>query len=128
MKVIYLNDLDGKAYIVQKSADETSISFIQTLVGGLFDCVSLNDDTDIWIHDEGFFMSGYGVNETASFLSGRMLMGPAVIAGNDDGATVEVGGVYLTIMALNYDQKTYTADEVVAIRTKQFGEVVSGVR
>lgn len=83
----------GDAVLVDKG-DMPSLDALQTMVGGWIQSVSPNKIdpcVDVWVNEEGLYMPEFGINLVASFMSGRQLVGPAVITGfRVDGATIGV--------------------------------------
>lgn len=83
----------GDAVLVDRG-DMPSLEALQTIVGGLIQSVSPNKIdpcVDVWVNEEGLFMPEFGINLVASYMSGRQLVGPAVITGfRPDGATIGV--------------------------------------
>jgi hypothetical protein len=126
MKAIYLNDLDGKSYVVQSKQGQSTLDFLQGLVEGLIECVSLDRNTDLWVNEEGLFREDFSLNLRASKLAGDgyALVGPAVIAGidYDKGETIEVGSEFLRV-TLAGNPNIYSVEEIVALRASQL-EVV----
>jgi hypothetical protein len=128
MKVIYINDLTSHRYLVEKPEGQDTLSFLQSLVEGLIESVSLTPDTDVWVNEEGLFRNDFVSNIGASLLAGRTLVGPAVLTGHQNGETVGFPERYWDTSHL---QQTYTAEEVIAIRKQvadaliKRGELVS---
>lgn len=83
----------GDAVLVDKG-DMPSLEALQTMVGGWVECVSPNKIdpcVDVWVNEEGLFMPEFGINLVASYMTGRQIVGPAVITGyRVDGATIGV--------------------------------------
>jgi hypothetical protein len=74
---------NGTAYLVESG--ESTLDTLQTLVDGLIECVtadkrSLGFEADVWVNEEGLFRQDFAINLVASFLTGRQLVGPAVLA------------------------------------------------
>jgi len=74
---------NGMAYLVE--SDESTLSTLQTLVDGYIECVTakksvLGFDADIWVNEEGLYRQDFEINLVASYMTGRQLVGPAVIA------------------------------------------------
>lgn len=113
MKVIYINDLTSHRYLVEKPEGQDTLSFLQSLVEGLIECVSLTPDTDVWVNEEGLFRNDFVSNIGVSLLAGRTLVGPAVLTGQQNGETVSFPDRYWDT---SHFQQTYTAEEVIAIR------------
>jgi hypothetical protein len=85
-------DQFGDAIIVRQEPTETSLSCLQTLVGGLIQIVPTDRiRADVFVNEEGLFFPQFGINLTASYITGRQLVGPAVFAGsNKDGDTISL--------------------------------------
>lgn len=88
---------DGMAYLVQNG--ESTLTTLQTLVDGLIECVAvdrrspLGFDADVWVNEEGLFRNDFGINHVASYITGRQIVGPAVIArSSKDGKTLGITG------------------------------------
>ena len=113
MKVIYINDLTSHRYLVEKPEGQDTLSFLQSLVEGLIECVSLTPTTDVWVNEEGLFRNDFVSNIGASLLAGRTLVGPAVLTGQRNGETVSFPQ---DLLDMAHFTKTYTAEEVIAIR------------
>ena len=126
MKAIYINDIDQRPYLVEKEEGRTTLSFLQDLVEGLIESVSLTRKTDIWVNEEGLFRNDFVLNEFASLLAGQghHLVGPAVLTGvTPNGETTEVDNTFLAMTTETYGPKTYTVEEVVSIRHNQVDEL-----
>jgi hypothetical protein len=82
----------GDAWIVRQEPNEDSLTCLQTLVGGLIECVSPSKvPCDVWVNEESLFQPGFGINLVASYITGRQLVGPVVLASSRvDGATISV--------------------------------------
>ena len=127
MQVIYINDLDGSPYIVQKPEGQKSLEFLQSLVQGLIESVQLVDGLDLWVNEEGLFRSDFSLNEFASTLAGEgyRLVGPAVIAGYDEeGNTKGVDNDIRTMLSVF--GKVFSAEEVNTIRAEQLAKIKEG--
>jgi hypothetical protein len=79
---LYITEF-GDALSVEVS-DNTLLD-LQTLVGGYIECVTANPRTlgfsaDVWVNEEGLFQQGFSINFLASYLTGRQIVGPVVIA------------------------------------------------
>lgn len=124
MKAIYLNDLDGKSYVVESKQGQSTLDFLQSLVGGLIECVSLSSHVDLWVNEEGLFREDFGLNIKASRLAGRgyHLVGPAVMTGQKNGETIEIGEDYIRA-TLSSDPTVYTVETIQAIRADQLDEM-----
>lgn len=129
-KYLFISD-NGDAYVVEP--DGTSLSTLQRLVDGFVDVVACNGGVacnrgyattrgmDCWVNDEGLSRSDFGLNFVASLLSGRQLVGPAVITRSDnDGNTIGLTDEDLRRLTerdgllLVEGGEVYTVDEVIA--------------
>jgi hypothetical protein len=83
-------DQHGDALIVRQEPHETSLSCLQTLVGGLIQIVPTSKiAADVWVNEEGLFIRQFGINLVASYITGRQLVGPTVFASSTkDGDTI----------------------------------------
>lgn len=130
MKAIYLNDLDGLSYIVEKEEGQDTLSFLQSLVEGNIEAVSLDNSTDVWVNEEGLFRDDFAVNGVATSLArsstgyNYTLVGPAVVTGvTPNGETVSVSeGLLRSTIELEGDE-TYTVQAVLTIRQEQVQEL-----
>lgn len=83
---------NGMAYLVE--SDDNTLSTLQALVDGLVEYVraerdSLGFEADIWVNEEGLFRQDFSINLVASFITGRQIVGPAVLArSSKDGKTL----------------------------------------
>jgi hypothetical protein len=83
---------NGIAYLVE--SDESTLSTLQTLVDGYVECVTadrsaLGFEADVWVNEEGLFRQDFSINLVASFITGRQIVGPAVLArSSKDGKTL----------------------------------------
>ena len=126
MKAIYINDLDQRPYIVEKEEGRTTLSFLQDLVEGYIESVSLTRKTDLWLNEEGLHRSDFTLNTFATLLAGEgyRLVGPAVLTGvTPEGETVEVDDYFIKATTEAWGTKTYTVEEVVTIRQNQVDEL-----
>lgn len=88
---LYITEF-GDALTVELS-DDTLLD-LQTLVGGYIECVPANPRTlgfsaDVWVNEEGLFRQGFAINFLASYITGRQIVGPAVIANfTSEGKTI----------------------------------------
>jgi hypothetical protein len=107
---------------------EDTLSDLQTLVDGFVECVPVNRnilgfDADMWVNEEGLFRQGFGRNFLASYLTGRQIVGPAVIAnftsgGKTTGLTEkQMDRVRRDGMAVGHNNgKNYSVTEAADIR------------
>lgn len=82
---IYITEF-GDALLVDPTKD--TLSDLQSLVGGLIECVASTRNRmgfacDVWVNEEGLFREDFAINLVASYLTGRQLVGPAVICTSD---------------------------------------------
>lgn len=114
---LYLSQ-GGDAYMVQDDSKD-SLTALQTLVGGLIQGVyptKLGPEIDTWVNEEGLMMEGFGINLVASFITGRQLVGPCVIAGHTrSGETISVPKKIVTKLkreGLIIDERTWAPFEI----------------
>lgn len=99
-RFIYLPG-NGGAFLLHADPEIKTLTVLQTLVEGLFTCVSANEEfiptemdaneIDIWVNDDGLHREDFVPNREASFLTGQILVGPAVVTRNDGhGATISL--------------------------------------
>lgn len=77
---------EGEAYFY--SCDGDTLPALQTLVGGLVDCVSLGNGVDGWINDEGRYTQP--LNLAASLIARQPIYGVMVLAGSRNGETISL--------------------------------------
>lgn len=125
MNVVLIEDT-GDALLVRVDGD--TLPALQTLVDGLVDIV-VAPPLDVWVNDEGYWRESFGINLVASILTGRQLVGPAVLArscrqGKTTGlSTVDVRRLQRSGLAIDTnDGRGYTPDEAVALREAREGE------
>jgi len=132
MLALYMNDLDNKIYLVESGEGRTTLSFLQDLVEGLVECVSLGDDTDLWVNEEGLYRNDFRLNGRASYLAGDEyhLVGPAVLTGvTSQGETVSIHDDFIALVESVQGKKVYSVEEVTAIRHQQVDELrLQGVK
>lgn len=114
---LYLSQ-GGDAYIVQDDSKD-SLTALQTLVGGLIQGVyptKLGPTVDTWVNEEGLMMPNFGINLVASFITGRQLVGPCVLAGHTpSGDTISVPKKVVTKLkreGLMIDERTWAPFEI----------------
>lgn len=113
----------GDAYMVRQQANEDSLTVMQTLVDGLIEYVapsrlsSKYGSVDVWVNEEGMYHPAFGINFVASYITGRQLVGPAVIAGSDrEGKTISIpSDAHKTLIkeGLLIQDGEFTAAEIV---------------
>lgn len=126
-KQFVLIEATGDAILV--NSDDDTLSTLQSLVDGYIECVTatksvLGFDADVWVNEEGLYRQDFGINLVASYMTGRQLVGPAVIAkSTPQGETVGLtqGNIARLINdGLMLDEKNgaggYSVAEVVAMR------------
>lgn len=93
-KQFLLIEDNADAYLVN-SDDDSTLTALQALLGGLIECVAPNRRTlgfeaDVWVNEDGLSREDFRINLVASFLTGRQIVGPAVIArfSHETGATL----------------------------------------
>jgi hypothetical protein len=121
----------GYALVTDTGTD--TLATLQLLVDGLVECVTPNPKVlgftaDVWVNEEGLYRSDFSINLLASYLTGRQLVGPAVLArSTSHGRTVGLTERHLERLTadslfLDYnDGKNWTAEEVVARREEVEG-------
>ena len=121
MTALYLDE-GGSVFTVDIGDD--TLKGLQALVDGWVDCARTVDGTlDVWVNDEGLYRSDFTVNLMASFLVGRTLVGPAVLASlTMDGRTVGVDDKHVAALErqgmriFDNDGAPYTVAEILAMR------------
>lgn len=100
-KQFLLIEDNADAYLVN-SDDEDTLSTLQTLVGGWVECVTTNRNTlgfeaDAWVNEDGLSREDFGINLVASVITGRQIVGPAVIArfSHETGATLGLNKAHI---------------------------------
>lgn len=90
----------GDAFLIE-SGDST-LTTLQTLVDGLIECVAVDRRSplgfaaDVWVNEEGLYRNDFGINLVASYMTGRQIVGPAVIArSSKDGKTLGLNGTHI---------------------------------
>lgn len=91
-KYIYIAE-SGYTFLV--NGGENSLKDLQTLVDGLVDVVEADKTIigfpcDTWVNDEGLYRNDFGINLFASVITGRQIVGPAVLARSINGATTGI--------------------------------------
>ena len=124
----------GDAYLVN-SGDDT-LPTLQALVDGWIECVTaskreLGFDADVWVNEEGLFRNDFGLNLVMSVVTGRQLVGPAVLArSNSQGATLGLTPsnlyqlVHDGLMLDDNDEKGYSVEEILSIRAQRAEELI----
>lgn len=125
MQFIHIAD-SGYAHLVNEDGSST-LKTLQRLVDGLVDTVeadpvALGFNATVWVNDEGLYRRDFGINLIASFITGRQLVGPAVITTVDsDGDTCGLTAAQIKMLTDDglfidtNDGKGYTADQVAAL-------------
>ena len=89
----------GDAVIVNDHKT-TALEGLQTLVGGLIECVNptkLGSGVDAWVNEEGLMYPEFGINLVGSVVTGRQLVGPVVLTGhNNQGETTDLPKTIIT--------------------------------
>lgn len=121
----------GYAFLVNAEQGESTLRLLQTAVDGLIECVTANKralgfDADVWVNEEGLFRNDFGINLVASYITGRQLVGPAVIArSSTQGATLGLTDNNLARLRADglhiddNDGKGWTIDEAVYWRASE---------
>lgn len=133
MNFLLITD-NGYPALVKNDSDR-SLYALQQLVDGYVDCVAANPEAlgfhaDVWVNDEGLYREDFSINLVGSFITGRQLVGPVVIALSDtDGATTGLMSAHLEQLrsdGLDIDDnggKGWTVEEAVYF----FGPQVASV-
>ena len=120
----------GYAFLVNHEGDDT-LRTLQTGVDGLIECVTADDGVlgfraDIWVNEEGLFRQDFAINLVASFITGRQIVGPAVIArSSSQGATLGLTDAQIQrlrrdgLIVDDNDGKGWTINEAVAWRADE---------
>jgi len=110
-----LIESNGMAYLVE--SEESTLATLQTLVDGLVECViadkhTLGFEADVWVNEEGFYREDFSINPVASFLTGRQIVGPAVLArSSKEGKTLGLTSSDINRLIEEYELMIETADE-----------------
>ena len=128
MEAIYISDTplhldDGSVETVFLVSDDTvmpTLKFLQTLVDGLIECVSLTPDLDMWVNEEGLFRDDFEINRRASIMAGHgyVIKGPAVITGQRNGETISITPEDFD--RLRVSSQTYKVDEIRRLVSQTF--------
>lgn len=125
LRVIYIDDRpDKEPVVVEQRPGQDRLDFLQALVQGLIECVSLNDTTDLWVNEEGLYRNDFTVNKTATLVA-RMrtghrytLVGPAFMTGTDGrGNTTSVTDELIAEMRAI--PGVWTSDDILASRSTE---------
>ena len=126
-KQFVLIEETGYAFLVNHEGDNT-LRTLQTGVDGFIECVAADDSVlgffaDIWVNEAGLYRNDFGINLVASYITGRQIVGPAVIARSSaQGATLGLTDVQIErlrrdgLIVDDNDGKGWTIDEAVAWR------------
>jgi len=124
MKALYISDIpisvpgEGAQYsfVIEDTIGDGSstLKFLQTLVEGFVECVSLGKSTDMWVNEEGLFRSDFELNRRASMVAGHgyAIKGPAVITGQRNGNTISLTGDLIDDQLALSNGKTYTVEQM----------------
>jgi hypothetical protein len=119
----------GDAYLV--NAGDDTLPTLQSLVDGWIECATADRSTlgfeaDVWVNEEGLFRNDFGINLVASFITGRQLVGPAVLARSS--AQGETLGLTLThiytlvndgLMLNDNGGFGYSVEEIATLRSER---------
>jgi len=114
-------DPNGTAVLVNQEDDQTSLACLQELVGGLIENVAPNAlGCDAWVNEEGL-VYGLEINLVGSFVLGRQIVGPVVLADYDreDGETLSVPALIVNTLerdGLLIEEEPMTSAQVAAAR------------
>ena len=78
MKALLINN-----YSLEEIEVENKLEALQKIVGGYIETVTLTQEKAVVIVNEEGMLLGYGINPVASLISGRKIVGPALIVGVD---------------------------------------------
>jgi len=133
-KLFLLIEDNADAYIVS-SDDDSTLRTIQGLVDGYVECLSANRrvigfESDAWVNEDGLSRNDFGINLVASYLTGRQIVGPAVIArfSHDTGETLGLGKAHIQrlvndgLMVEGLDE-AYSLADIISIRSERTQEV-----
>lgn len=128
MEAIYISDTplhldDGSVesvFLVSDDTGMTTLKFLQTLVDGFIECVSLTPTLDMWVNEEGLFRDDFSHNPRASLIAGHgyALEGPAVITGHRNGETISLTAD--DISELWVGGRSYTVAEIRRLVSQTF--------
>jgi len=102
----YVIPVDGAAYFHEFESEDGVLKELQSLVGGLVECIGIDHEADLWVNEEGL-LTGMLFNETATYILQALgmeeafIVGPAVLAGWDKetGDTVGLSEVWLEVLS-----------------------------
>jgi hypothetical protein len=122
---IYADEFGNAARMVAE--DTNTLGTLQSAVGGLItivDGVVGGVIVDVVANDEG--LGQFSMNYLASYIARQPIVGPVVLTRHDHhGDTVGLTDAQIAKIeadGLMLDEKTYTVDEIVAIREKMLAE------
>jgi hypothetical protein len=122
---IYADEFGNAARMVAE--DTNTLGTLQSAVGGLItivDGVVGGVIVDVVANDEG--LGQFPMNYLASYIARQPIVGPVVLTRHDHhGDTVGLTDAQIAKIeadGLMLDEKTYTVDEIVAIREKMLAE------
>ena len=123
---------NSEAYLVYGTDD--TLTTLQTLVDGLIECVEISGETfgfpnetfDVWVNEEGLFRNDFTLNEFASLICCRPIVGPVVIARSKNGKTLGMTDDHMNqicedgFLIDTNDGNNYTLDDFIQeFRTEQ---------
>lgn len=120
--------IEQTGYAFVTGSGTNTLETMQLLVEGLVECVTVDSkvlgfSADVWVNEEGLYRPDFSINLVASYMTGRQLVGPAVLSrSTSHGRTVGLTERHLERLAadglfLDYNEgNNWTADEVVAWR------------
>jgi hypothetical protein len=122
---IYADEFGNAARMVAE--DTNTLGTLQSAVGGLItivDGVVGGVIVDVVANDEG--LGQFSMNYLASYIARQPIVGPVVLTRHDHhGDTVGLTDAQIAKIeadGLMLDEKTYTVDEIVALREKMLAE------
>ena len=122
---IYADEFGNAARMIAE--DTNTLGTLQSAVGGLItivDGVVGGVIVDVVANDEG--LGQFPMNYLASYIARQPIVGPVVLTRHDHhGDTVGLTDAQIAKIeadGLMLDEKTYTVDEIVALREKMLAE------
>jgi len=122
--MIYIDEFGNIARVDVPDAVGASLQSLQTMVDGL---ITITDGTvnhipvDIIANDEALYRPDMGINLVASYMTGRQLVGPVVLATADvEGRTKGFGLAKLSVLLKDclVDETIHTPDSIAEARAE----------
>lgn len=122
MNLLLITD-NGYPALINNDSDQ-SLRALQQLVDGYVDYLSadpvaLGFNADVWFNDEALYREDFSINLIGSFITGRQLVGPVVIALSDGPVTTGLTSAHLEQLRMDgmyiddNGGKGWTVDEAV---------------